>query len=73
MLLICNLIMALLHMSYIMPKTTAVKVLNYHLVRAHEFVGDDKQFPSLSQLASRAVSDLCDKLEKNNAVVDDKL
>ena len=47
-----------------MSKTTPVKILDYHVNRARKFVGENKPYPSLSQLASRALSDICDKLEE---------
>jgi len=44
-------------------KSSPVKILNYHIKRTREFVGENKPFPSMSQLASKAVDDLCSKLE----------
>lgn len=40
-----------------------VKIRTYQIRRALRFVGADKRFPSLSQLASRALEEFVDKLE----------
>lgn len=40
-----------------------VKIRTYQIRRAMRFVGAGKRFPSLSQLATRALEEFVDKLE----------
>jgi len=49
------------HMTNTPSRT--VKVRTYHIKRALKFVGDDKEFPSLSQLTTRALDEFVTNLE----------
>ena len=50
-------------MSPIDNMSETVKMNAYEKKRASEYVGKNRRFPSMSQLITKAVNDLCDKLE----------